>query len=171
MTRRSGADAETIAFASAHTQLQASLLSHSRRLRLASLRLLQSQASEDDRGVVDRSLAGEEVAVDVQGVRERVLRITRMNQILRDGDEPGADIAIRWLIGMLYRAQIDVYADAIANSTTKSESTTAMEAHCRGSDGDLDEVWRAGLAATVYGATGRVGGGSEGDATGMDETH
>ena len=97
--RCSGSKTETIAFDAAHAQLQASLLSHSRRLRLASLQFLQSQATVANGDVVNRCLAGEEVSVDVHGVRERVLRITRMNQILRDGDELGADIAIRWLIG------------------------------------------------------------------------
>jgi len=42
---------------------------------------------------------GEEVSLDVQGVRERVLRIGRVGQVVRDGDERGADICARWLVG------------------------------------------------------------------------
>jgi U3 small nucleolar RNA-associated protein 20 len=56
--------------------------------------------------VVKRCLQGEEVKLDVQGVRERVLRIGRVPQIVRDDDiQPlqfGADISTRWLIGMSY---------------------------------------------------------------------
>ena len=37
--------------------------------------------------------------LDVQGVRERVLRIGRVGQVVRDGDERGADICARWLVG------------------------------------------------------------------------
>jgi U3 small nucleolar RNA-associated protein 20 len=44
-------------------------------------------------------LQGEEVSLDVQGVRERVLRIGRVGQVLREGDEMGADLCARWLTG------------------------------------------------------------------------
>ena len=40
--------------------------------------------------------------LDVQGVRERVLRIGRVGQVVRDGDERGADICARWLVGKLF---------------------------------------------------------------------
>ena len=50
--------------------------------------------------VLKKCLQAEEVSVDVQGVRERVMRIGRMNHILKDGDEVGAEIAVRWLLGM-----------------------------------------------------------------------
>lgn len=83
--------------------LQSSLESHSRPLRLNTLRVLGSTLISSPAGAVEvirRCLQGEEVPLDVQGVRERVLRIGRVGQILRDGDEVGADISIRWLIGM-----------------------------------------------------------------------
>lgn len=35
----------------------------------------------------------------MQGVRERVLRIGRMNHVLKDGDDVGANVAVKWLIG------------------------------------------------------------------------
>ena len=85
-----------------YKELQPSLLSHSRRLRLSALRLLSSHVLDGEAAqleTVKRSLSGEEVSLDVQGVRERVLRISRMNQVLQDGDEIGANIAGRWLIG------------------------------------------------------------------------
>ena len=82
--------------------LQPSVQSHSRPLRLNTLRLIGSSlvssppATSD---VIRRCLQGEEVSLDVQGVRERVLRIGRVGQVLRDGDDVGADVATRWLIG------------------------------------------------------------------------
>lgn len=56
------------------------------------------------RDVIKRCLQGEEVSLDVQGVRERVLRIGRVGQVLQDGDEMGAGLCARWLIG-----QYDVF--------------------------------------------------------------
>lgn len=85
-----------------YPSLQNSILSHSRTLRLATLRLLLSPAialsSGTERDVLKRCLQGEEVALDVHGVRERVLRIGRVGQVVRDGDERAADICARWLV-------------------------------------------------------------------------
>lgn len=84
--------------------LQKSLLSHSRPLRLNTLRLLISNlinVPAGQRDVIKRCLQGEEVSLDVQGVRERVLRIGRVGQVLRDGDEMGAGLCARWLIAQL----------------------------------------------------------------------
>lgn len=74
--------------------------SHSRPLRLATLRFLDSKlvdSSHDFVEVLKRCLQGEEVSLDVQGVRERVLRIGRVGQVV--GSENGADLCARWLIG------------------------------------------------------------------------
>jgi len=49
--------------------------------------------------VLKRCLQGEEVPLDLQGVRERVLRIGRVGQVV--GDEKGADLCARWLIAQL----------------------------------------------------------------------
>ena len=87
-----------------YEQLKASLLSYSRRLRLSALRMLCSQTDGVGAGtgeILKRCLMGEEASIDVQGVRERVLHITRINQMLRNDDEIGADVAARWLIGVL----------------------------------------------------------------------
>lgn len=83
--------------------LRDSLLSHSRTLRLHALQLLASKAVQSWVGndVVKRCLQGEEGSLDVQGARERVLRIGRLGQVIRDGDERAADLAVRWLIGEL----------------------------------------------------------------------
>ncbi|KAI0070349.1 hypothetical protein K474DRAFT_1670178 [Panus rudis PR-1116 ss-1] len=87
-----------------YTSVQGSLLSHSRLLRLSVLRILSSSSISLPDGAAEiskRCLQGEEISIDVQGVRERILRISRINHSLRDGDELGADIAARWLIAQL----------------------------------------------------------------------
>ncbi|KAF8161520.1 armadillo-type protein [Crassisporium funariophilum] len=84
--------------------LSAAILSPSRPLRLSALRLLDSklidkQESDGVVEVVKRCLQGEEVSLDLQGVRERVLRIGRVGQVV--GDESGAEVCARWLIAQL----------------------------------------------------------------------
>jgi len=84
-----------------YPSLKDSLLSHSRPLRLACLRLLDSKIVNYVDGPVEvlkRCIQGEEVPLDLQGVRERVLRIGRVCHVV--GDEKGADLCARWLIGM-----------------------------------------------------------------------
>jgi U3 small nucleolar RNA-associated protein 20 len=69
---------------------------------LACLRLLDCKLidpNHDHIEVVRRCLQGEEVPIDVQGVRERVLRIGRVGQVV--GDEKSADLCGRWLIAQL----------------------------------------------------------------------
>lgn len=58
-----------------------------------------STAVEQD--VLKRCLQGEEVPLDVQGVRERVLRIGRLSQVVKEEEGGlGAEISVRWLVGM-----------------------------------------------------------------------
>ena len=89
-----------------YDQLKCSLLSHSRLLRLSVLRLLSSpivQASDGTTELVKKALQVEEISVDVQGVRERVLRIGRLPLAVKDEDDVAADICARWLIGVFPR--------------------------------------------------------------------
>jgi U3 small nucleolar RNA-associated protein 20 len=85
--------------------LKESLTSHSRLTRLGVLRLLScpfvsnSAESSAASNTINRCLQAEEISVDVQGVRERVLRISRLNHHLKDGDFFSTEIVIRWLIG------------------------------------------------------------------------
>ena len=75
-------------------------MSHSRSLRLAVLRLLDSplvRIPDSTAEVVKRCLQAEEASINVQGVRERVVRIGRVGSVV--ADEQGADICVRWLIG------------------------------------------------------------------------
>ncbi|TFK68467.1 hypothetical protein BDN72DRAFT_821164 [Pluteus cervinus] len=95
-------------FEELYTSLKHAVLSHERPLRLNALRLLVFCAppGEDVTGfspldVLKRCLQGEEVALDVQGVRERILRIGRVGQGVKDGDHQSADICARWLIAQL----------------------------------------------------------------------
>ncbi|KAF8957355.1 armadillo-type protein [Flammula alnicola] len=94
--------AQAIPIPQIYPSLYLSLLSHSRPLRLAALRLLDSKLvdpTHDQVEVLKRCLQGEEVSLDLQGVRERVLRIGRVGQVV--GDEKGADLCARWLIAQL----------------------------------------------------------------------
>ncbi|KAF9524996.1 armadillo-type protein [Crepidotus variabilis] len=91
-----------IPVAQIYPSLHPSLISHSRSLRLAALRLLDCKLIDpqhDQVEVLKRCLQGEEVTLDVQGVRERVLRIGRVGQVV--GDDKGADLCARWLIAQL----------------------------------------------------------------------
>ncbi|KAI0667027.1 armadillo-type protein [Trametes maxima] len=87
-----------------YSSLETSLLSHSRSLRLETLRLLTSplvDAPQATAEVLNKVLQAEEVSVDVQGARERVLRINRLPAILKDDDTLGAEISARWLTAQL----------------------------------------------------------------------
>ncbi|KAL0573671.1 U3 snoRNP protein [Marasmius crinis-equi] len=93
-----------IAFDEAYSCIKDSILSHSRLLRLSSLKLLTSplfKIPDDTREALQRCLQGEEISIDVQGVRERVLRIGKVEQMLKDGDAIGADLCVRWLTAQL----------------------------------------------------------------------
>ncbi|KAF6761032.1 U3 snoRNP protein Utp20 [Ephemerocybe angulata] len=114
----SKSSAERLRFSTAYATLKPCLLSHSRALRLAALRFLTSphlidnsdnsdgdMDSEDSavgssaREVLKRCLQGEEASLDVAGVRERVLRIGRVGQVV--GDALGAEACVRWLVAQL----------------------------------------------------------------------
>jgi U3 small nucleolar RNA-associated protein 20 len=64
------------------------------------LRLLDSplvQVPSPMAEVVKRCIQAEEASIDVQGVRERIVRIGRVGSVV--ADEQGADVCARWLIG------------------------------------------------------------------------
>lgn len=85
--------------------LKTSLLSHSQSLRLNSLRLLSSsviQGADGPAELLKKALQVEEISIDVQGVRERVLRIGRLPVAVTNGDEVAAEICARCLIGTLH---------------------------------------------------------------------
>ena len=97
----------TVPFNTVYPSLSPSLLSHSRSLRLNTLRLLDSKKLVDKNHqnpdanrvveVLKHCLQGEGVSLDLQGVRERVLRIGKVVPVV--GDVRGAELCARWLIG------------------------------------------------------------------------
>ncbi|KAH6910215.1 U3 snoRNP protein Utp20 [Coprinopsis sp. MPI-PUGE-AT-0042] len=111
-----------IPFETAYPSLQPSLLSHSRSLRLNALRFLNSKLvaiPEETEEVVKRCLQGEEASVDIQGVRERVLRIGRVAQVV--GDRKSADICGRWLLAQLKVNLRPLWSPAIAALSALSQ--------------------------------------------------
>lgn len=105
-TRRRPSRTDKLPFSVAYTNLRDCLLSHSRPRRLAALRFLTSKGlislPEDSASVSEvlkRCLQGEEAEIDVQGVRERVLRIGRVGQVV--GEKDGAEVCARWLVAQL----------------------------------------------------------------------
>lgn len=87
-----------------YPQLQASLLSHQRSLRLAILRLLNGpliNAATSSKQAIEKVLQAEEVSLDVQGVRERTLRISRLDQHVSVDDPIASDVTVRWLHAQL----------------------------------------------------------------------
>jgi U3 small nucleolar RNA-associated protein 20 len=102
LTRHSSLKDEVATLHSLYPALRESLLSHSHPLRLNTLRLLACtsvKSSVAERDVVTRCLQGEEVPLDAHGIRERLVHIGRVGQMVKDGDEVSADICTRWLTG------------------------------------------------------------------------
>ncbi|KAF5389929.1 hypothetical protein D9757_003643 [Collybiopsis confluens] len=96
---------QTLSFEETYEGLKDAVLSHSHTIRLNALKLLCSPLfkalSSNTRQVLDRCLQAEQVSLDVQGVRERVVKIGRISQVLKNDDEIGTDLSIRWLIAQL----------------------------------------------------------------------
>jgi U3 small nucleolar RNA-associated protein 20 len=86
----SSSDVEPLSLDEVYPFLRDSILSHSRALRLSTLRLLSSPLVRLLAGpgeVLKKCLQGEEVPLDAQSVRERILRIGRVSQVVRGGDD------------------------------------------------------------------------------------
>ncbi|KAF8623398.1 hypothetical protein AX17_007436 [Amanita inopinata Kibby_2008] len=112
----------SIVFADIYSSLQESLVSHSHALRLAVLRLLISpnvKASNSVKDVLKRCLQGEEMSLDVQGAREKVVWIGRVAQIVVD--EECAEICVRWLLAQLKINLRPVWSPAAAAIATLSQ--------------------------------------------------
>lgn len=82
------------------TVLVENLKSHLQHVRLSSLNILHSALSPYSANeTLKRCIAAEEVPLSIQGVRERVLRIGRLSQFVRDEDSTAAEISVTWLLG------------------------------------------------------------------------
>ncbi|KAF9222298.1 hypothetical protein BS17DRAFT_735750 [Gyrodon lividus] len=95
---------EVLSFSELYPHLQSCIISHSRSLRLSALKILSSKmvkSSLGEQDVLKRCLQGEEVPLDMHGVRERVLRIGRIGQVVKDDEPMATDLCIRWLISQL----------------------------------------------------------------------
>ncbi|KAG2048035.1 hypothetical protein BDR06DRAFT_943462 [Suillus hirtellus] len=95
---------QSLPIAQLYSRLQSRLLSPSRTLRSNVLALLTSKmvkSSPVEHEALKRCLQGDEVSLDMHGVRERVLRIGRLYQVVRDDGSLSADICIRWLVSQL----------------------------------------------------------------------
>ena len=92
---------DELSFSELYLHLRMCIVSHLRSLRLSALKILSSKlvkSSPGEHDVLKRCLQGEEVSLDVQGVRERVLRIGRIGQVIKDDEPLATDLCIRWLI-------------------------------------------------------------------------
>ncbi|KAL6304961.1 armadillo-type protein [Sparassis latifolia] len=101
LLRASGSKSQLVPLETLYAYLQASLLSHSHSLRLGALRLLTSPLVKSPSGLAEtlkKCLQAEEVSIDLQGVRERVLRLGKLPLVVNDGDDAAAGICTRWLI-------------------------------------------------------------------------
>ncbi|KAF8131840.1 armadillo-type protein [Boletus edulis] len=95
---------DVLSFSELYLHLRTCIISHSRSLRLSALKILSSKLVKSTPGehdVLKRCLQGEEVSLDAQGVRERVLRIGRIGQVIKDDEPMATDLCIRWLISQL----------------------------------------------------------------------
>jgi U3 small nucleolar RNA-associated protein 20 len=71
------------------------------------------KSSPAEHNALKRCLQGEEVSLDMQGVRERVLRIGRLYQVIRDDEPLSVDICVRWLVCMCSVSFLQHFANGI----------------------------------------------------------
>ncbi|KAI0316098.1 armadillo-type protein [Amylostereum chailletii] len=96
--------ARPLTFEDACKPLTKSLMSHSHSLRTSCLRVLDSnlvQASPAEQQLTKKIIQGEDVPLDVQGVRERILHLNRIQQVVPEGSSQGSELAVRWLVSQL----------------------------------------------------------------------
>ncbi|KAI0035598.1 armadillo-type protein [Vararia minispora EC-137] len=101
--------------------LASHIISHSHLLREAILLLLTSPSitsTPSSQHLLDKLLQAEQVSLDVAGVRERTLRITRLPQFVPEVDGPASELAVRWLV-----SQFKVGLRPIWAPTAKSLAT------------------------------------------------
>lgn len=90
-----------MSFEDIYPHLASSVLSHSRRSRLSALYLLSSPLVRMDPTqelVLSKLVQAEEVPIDAQSSRERVLRLTELERIIPSGDADVSELAVRWMV-------------------------------------------------------------------------
>ena len=103
-----------------------------------------------EQDVLRRCLQGEEVSLDMTGVRDRVLRIGRVGVAVRDGEHGAADLCGRWLIGKTTKAWF--LCDRLTTNTpspTQSQSTSFMVTGGRGFVCPCKAPWGSHLGVDV----------------------
>lgn len=141
-----------VPFAEIYPHLRAAILSHSRILRLGAMRLMSSKLIAAPAGlheIMKRCLQGEEVPCDVQGSRERVLRIGRVVQVV--GDAEAADFCARWLIGTLqirFTLHIILTVNLIFSSI-ESKFEAALVSCCCRPGSFVTTIWRCCLGSHI----------------------
>jgi U3 small nucleolar RNA-associated protein 20 len=95
---------QKMSFEDMYRHLTPPLSSHSRSYRLSALYILSSPLAHmhpTRELVLSRLLQAEEVTIDVHSSRERVLRVTQLEQIIPTDDAVASDLAVRWLVAQL----------------------------------------------------------------------
>jgi len=93
-----------MSFEDMYGHLGSLILSHSRRSRLNALYLLSSpfvDTGPSQELVLSRILQAEEVPIDAQSSRERVLRVTQLERVIPGDDAVVSELAVRWLASQL----------------------------------------------------------------------
>jgi hypothetical protein len=113
-------------------------------------------SSPGQQEVIKRCLQGEEASVDVQGVRERVLRIGRVGQVIRDGDALSASIFTVWLIGLFLVLIYFMISSLFVSISSAEGQLTAVVVTCRGGFGNtFSTIWGCCVAVYFRRASGR----------------
>lgn len=102
--RLSPEQARKMSFEDMYRHLASPVLSHSRRFRLKALYVLSSPLVHVDPTqelVISRLLQAEEVPIDAQRSRERVLRVTQLERVIPTDDTAISELAVRWLVAQL----------------------------------------------------------------------
>ena len=102
--RVSPEQARKMPFEDMYRHLASPMLSHSRRFRLKALYVLSSPLVRVDPTqelVISRLLQAEEVPIDAQRSRERVLRVTQLERVIPTDDTAVSELAVRWLVAQL----------------------------------------------------------------------
>jgi U3 small nucleolar RNA-associated protein 20 len=96
--------ARKLSFEDMYRHLASPVLSHSHRFRLKALHVLLSPLVRRDPTqelVVSKLLQAEEVPIDAQSSRERVLRVTQLERVIPPGDTVVSELAVCWLVAQL----------------------------------------------------------------------
>lgn len=96
--------ARKISFEDMYRHLASPILSHSHRFRLKALHVLSSPLVRMDptqKLVISKLLQAEEVPIDAQSSRERVLRVTQLERVIPPGDAVVSELAVCWLVAQL----------------------------------------------------------------------